>query len=57
MNNGKNNYNEKVISVQHACNEVSMKVSHITQITSHILLTRKFYTCHVNDKAALQSRN
>jgi len=23
-------------------------------ITSHILLTMKVYTCHVNDKAALQ---
>ena len=48
---------KKLISVQHACNEASMKLSHIMQITSHILLTRKLYTCHVNYQTALQPWN
>jgi hypothetical protein len=57
MDNCTKDDDKKLISVQHAYNEVSLKMSHIMQSTSHILLARKYYTCHVNDKAALQLRN
>jgi len=51
MDNCKKKYKAKLIYVQH---EASMKLSHIMQVTSHTLLIREFYTCHVNDKTALQ---
>jgi hypothetical protein len=48
--------NEKLISVQHAHNKISLKLSYIVQVTSNILLTRKFPTCHVNAKTLYSSK-